>query len=130
MWGPDVSPFEQAQQDLVDYGFVPDRVAALAEAFPPLDRILSEHPSHPVQRALFDAREAAMSVPRWMPDSDAWQEVDADVSITSLRARQRRAKRADLKPDGEPVDLEYLAHEAVANLKARYGGPSDMKENI
>lgn len=122
-----MTPLEQVRRDLEHYGFVPDRLAALAEQFPGIETILSEHPTHPKQRAIFDARRAAFASPPPIDDVSAWQEVEADRLITSQLAAQHRI--GDVKPDGSPVDIDYLAHEAVANLRARYGGPSTFKEN-
>lgn len=136
---------KQARLDLAHYGFVPDRRRALAERFPSYAAVKSEAPSHPDQRDRAAEWVATMSDPagREMATVAAsvdhvtrWQEAEADRFIAEMEAK-RRSWRHTVRPPRAGVDYSQipddadeadLIHAAVAQLKARYGGPSTFKE--
>ena len=68
-----MTPAEQQAADIANYGFIPDRAAALGELMPPLVRVITEHPSHPVQREYLAKRAAEREALAGMDPVSAWQ---------------------------------------------------------
>ena len=130
-----MTSIKQARQDVEHYGFVVDRRKALCEQFPTYARVKRESPLHPEQRERKRAWLEAMGTPEARAITSAaerqaeitrWQEAEADRFIAEQR------KKHPVWPvveDPDPDILEGLAREAVANLRARYGGPSTFQED-
>src|SRR5690606_36243260 len=131
---------KRARQDMAEYGFVVDRKKALAEQFPSYAVVKRESPLHPAQRERARAWAEAMGTPEArartaaaerVKAATAWQEAEADRMIAEQKAKYDWWPIVDEPPvpDAEPEDMGDLIHEAITDLRARYGGPLTFEED-